>query len=178
MAQVGWVFDTTRCVGCRACTVACKMENNTPTDVNYRWVIERESGAYPNPRVTFISMPCNHCAEPACMASCPVDAISKDPDTGIVLIDEEACIGCKYCMAACPYGAPQFNEATLKVEKCTYCVQRTTAGLLPACALTCVGGAITSVEDAQWVAADGDTPEGYASPHLTHPSVRFILPQR
>ncbi len=174
MAQLGWMFDATRCIGCRACTVACKMENNTPTDVNYRWVFDRESGSYPNPQVSFLSTACYHCASPACMASCPVDAITKDPDTGIVLVDQDACIGCKYCIATCPYGAVQFNEATSKVEKCTYCVERTEQGLIPACAATCVGGAITAVEDAAWASNAGDVPNGVAAPHMTGPSVRFI----
>lgn len=171
MTQVGWIIDLGKCVGCRACTVSCKMENNTLTDVNYRWVIERESGSYPNPNLTFVSVSCNHCTDPACLASCPVDAITKRASDGIVLIDEDACIGCKYCMAACPYGAPQFNPITLKVEKCTYCVQRADASLGPACARTCVGGAITAVMDETW---DGTGPEGFARRTLTHPSIKFI----
>lgn len=171
MAQVGWIIDLGKCVGCRACTVSCKMENNTPYEVNYRWVIEQESGAYPTPALSFISMACNHCADPACMASCPVDAISKRASDGIVLIDQDACIGCKYCMATCPYGAPQFNPTTQKVEKCTYCVQRADGGLGPACARTCVGGAITAVTDATW---DGAEPAGFSRRALTHPSVKFV----
>ena len=174
MAQVGWIFGLRKCVGCRACTVACTMENNTETEVNYRWVLEQEGGAYPTPTVQTFSTACYHCASPACMASCPVDAITKDPDTGVVLIDQEACVGCKYCIAACPYRAPQLNEVTGKVEKCTYCVQRTSQGLMPACAATCVGGAISVATDERW-SEDGDPrPEGFASPRHTGPSVRFI----
>lgn len=172
MAQFGWVFDLSKCVGCRACTVACKIENNTPTTVNYRWVVEKEGGAWPTPTVSFVSLACYHCEAPACRESCPVDAITKDPDTGIVLIDEDACVGCRYCMAACPYGSPQFNAATQKVEKCTYCVQRTDAGLLPACAVTCVGGAIQSVVDENWERGDA-VPEDFAPTNLTLPAVRF-----
>ena len=171
MAQKGWIFDRSKCAGCRACTVACKMENNTPYAVNYRWVIEKESGTYPDPQVMFFSMACYHCNDPACMASCPVGAISKDAATGIVLIDQETCIGCKYCMATCPYGAPQFNEASGKVEKCTYCWERTAAGLLPACAFTCVGGGIQAAEDETW---GGTPPEEWSSPHHTNPSVKFL----
>jgi len=171
MAQVGWVLDLGKCVGCRACVVSCKMENNTPTALNYRWVIERESGAYPTPSLSFFSMGCYHCADPACMAACPVSAITKRASDGIVLIDEAACIGCRYCMAACPYGAPQFNPATEKVEKCTYCVARADASLGPACARTCVGGAITAVTDDTW---GGTAPADHARISLTNASVRFV----
>ena len=147
------------------------MENNTAYEVNYRWVIETEGGAYPDPSVSFHSMACNHCAHPACIPSCPVDAISKDADTGVVLIDQDACIGCKRCIAACPYGAPQFNPNTGKVEKCTYCVQRTSQGLLPACAFTCVGGAIQATVDETW---DGTPPAGWSKRDYTQPSIKFL----
>ena len=170
MAQMGWIFDRSRCVGCRACTVACKMENNTPTDVNYRWVFDREAGAYPEPTLEFVSMACYHCESPACMASCPVGAITKDAETGLVLIDQGKCTGCRYCMATCPYGSPQYNAMTGKVEKCTGCAQRIEQGLEPACVNTCVGGALQWVEDVAW---GGDPPAGFAPSHLTGPSVQF-----
>lgn len=175
MPQVGWRIDRSKCVGCRACNVACKMENNTPTEMNYRWVVEKETGAYPNPAVEFLSMACYHCRDPACMAACPTtpNAITKDAD-GRVLIDEGVCVGCKNCMAVCPYGAPQFNALTQKVEKCTYCMQRTSQGLATACALTCVGGAITAVTDAQWDSATADDPDMIGPRRLTNPSVLFI----
>lgn len=170
MAQKGWIIDIKRCVGCRACVVACKMENNTPTEVNYRWVVERETGEFPNPSVEFISVACNHCANPACLASCPVDAISKDGATGLVQIDSSLCIGCKKCMAACPYGAPQFNSASGKVEKCTYCKELLDNGVLPACARACIADAIRIGEDEAW---GGTAPDGWASQTLTNPSVLF-----
>jgi len=170
MSQKGWIFDASRCVGCRACVVACKMENNTPTEVNYRWVYDRESGVYPNPAVAFTSMACFHCVEPACIPSCPVSAITKDAD-GLVLIDESSCIGCKYCMAACPYGAPQYNQVSQKVEKCTYCIARTSVGLNPACVQTCVGGALQITTDDVW---GGTPPEGFEDPVRTQPAVKFL----
>lgn len=171
MAQMGWIFDRSKCVGCRACTVACKMENNTPTEVNWRWVFDVESGAYPDPSVEFYSTACYHCQSPACMPSCPVDAISKDAENGLVQIDQDKCVGCKYCMAACPYGAPQFNAVTKKVEKCTGCVSRVTQGLSPACADTCVGGALQWVVDETW---GGEPPEGFAPAKYCKPSVKFL----
>lgn len=170
MPQMGWIFDKSRCVGCRACTVACKMENNTPTDVNWRWVYDLEAGAYPDPSVEFYSTACYHCESPACMASCPTDAITKDAQTGLVQIAQAQCVGCKYCIAACPYGAVQFNAATKKVDKCTGCVQRVEVGLAPACVVTCVGGALQWVQDAEW---GGTPPEGFAPMKHTKPSVKF-----
>lgn len=182
----GWIIDLTRCVGCHACAVACKAENNTAparsplevrngmaVQVNYRRVLVRDSGLYPNPVRTFVTSACNHCEEPACMKSCPVDAISKRAD-GLVLIDYDKCVGCKYCLWACPYGAPQFNEGTKKVEKCTFCVHRIDAGLPPACVTTCTGRALTFVPNFDTAKSGENAPDGFASPSATLPAVRFI----
>ncbi len=190
MAQRGWLIDQGRCIGCHSCTVACKSEQNTapanspllfkggnpqlPVHRSYRWVVVRDGGMYPNVWRTFVTSACNHCREPACLKSCPVNAISKRPSDGIVLIDQEKCIGCKYCLWACPYGAPQWNEATLKVEKCTLCVERTEKGLQPACATTCVGKALTYVADFTPGQSGQNAPDGFADPALTHPSIRFL----
>ena len=189
MAQRGWVIDLGRCIGCHSCTVACKSENNTappnspllfkggfpqrPLHLSYRWVVVQEGGTYPDVWRTFVTSACNHCAEPACIQACPVNGISKRPD-GIVLIDQDKCIGCKYCIWACPYGAPQWNEVTQKVEKCTMCVGRIDQGLQPACVTTCVGKALTYVPDFDVAWAGENAPDGFASPALTHPSVRFV----
>ena len=170
MAQLGWIFDKSKCVGCRACVVACQMENNAQADVHWRWVMDLESGAYPNPVLTFFSTACYHCVHPACMPACPVDAITKDPATGLVEIMADDCIGCTYCMATCPYGAPQLNKATAKVEKCHGCVQRVTEGLMPACVDTCVGGALQWVADEAW---GGSGPDEFAPANLTQPAVKF-----
>lgn len=190
MAQRGWLIDLGRCIGCHSCTVACKAENNTapllppllfkggnlqrPRHLSYRWVIVQEGGTYPNFWRTFVTSACNHCKEPACMKSCPVDAISKRAPDGIVLIDQEKCIGCRYCVWACPYGAPQWNDATQKVEKCTMCVSRIDKGLQPACATTCVGKALTYVADFDSAKSGENAPDGFANPATTIPSVRFV----
>ena len=173
MAQVGWIIDLKKCIGCRSCFVACKSENNTPLRTDWRYVVERESGTYPTPKREFISLACNHCDDPACMKSCPVDAISKRASDGIVLIDQDKCIGCRYCMFACPYGAPRIDTDTGKVSKCTMCVHRQDAGLTPACATACLTGAIQFVED-----FTGDTesmPDGFNDPALTNPNIDFVL---
>jgi tetrathionate reductase subunit B len=136
-----WI-DLEHCIGCNACTMACKAENNTPVGVDYTRVIEIEEGDFrdahttPNVHVTFVPMPCMHCGRPACQAACPVGAITKRED-GIVLINKDKCIGCRYCSWACPYGAPQFNAEARVMEKCTLCVHRVDKGLLPACVNTC-----------------------------------------
>jgi Fe-S-cluster-containing dehydrogenase component len=197
MAQRGWLIDLNRCIGCESCTVACKAEWNTfpeasplrfqrglqsPRHLSYRWVVAVDGGAYPRPSRVFVTSACNHCEKPACMAACPLsdatdpanprNVITKRAD-GVVLINQETCIGCKYCLWACPYGAPQFNEVTRKVEKCTLCVHRLDAGLLPACVTTCVGRALRFEEDFDLARSGEGAPPGFADPALTRPAVRF-----
>lgn len=185
MAQFGWNLDLKRCVGCHACAVSCKAENNTEPQqsplpmrngravaVNYRAVIYVDGGAYPTPTRTFVTMSCNHCANPACLPACPVAAITKDAMTGVVLIDQAKCIGCRYCEWTCPYGAPQFNVATGKVEKCTACTHRLAKGEAPACVTTCTGRALTFTTT--FAGDNGTPPPQFASTSLTHPSIKFL----
>ncbi|MFQ5891203.1 MAG: 4Fe-4S dicluster domain-containing protein [Candidatus Methanofastidiosia archaeon] len=175
--QLGFYIELGKCTGCEACTVACKSENNTPLKVNWRWVLEQNKGKYPNPKRVFVTMACFHCENPACLKSCPEDAITKRENDGIVLIDQEKCVGCKRCIWACPYGAPQFQVETEKVEKCTFCVQRIEEGLNPACVDTCVGRAL-HFGDIKEIARKPEAQrkiEGFANPDLTNPSVRFKL---
>ena len=108
--QRRWIMavDLRKCVGCHACTVACKAENKLPPGVVYRPVIETEMGEYPNVARRFIPVSCMQCDEPPCVPVCPVHATYKRPD-GIVEIDYDSCIGCRYCIAACPYGARTFD---------------------------------------------------------------------
>jgi Fe-S-cluster-containing dehydrogenase component len=101
------------------------------------------------------------------------NAIFKRASDGIVLINQDVCIGCKNCIQACPYGAPQFNSQTEKVEKCTFCVHRLEAGFLPACVTTCVGNALHLVEDFEVNESGKNKPDGFANPALTVPSVKF-----
>jgi len=195
MAQFGWLVDLDKCTGCDTCTIACKSENNTrplgspmpfkngsgvvPDHVSYRWVVKKESGEYPTPAVTFVTSACNHCEQPACQPACPVGAISKRAEDGIVLIDQDVCIGCKQCIHACPYGAPQFNSVTEKVEKCTFCVHRLYDGtgertqFEPACVTSCVGNALHLVENFEFAESGQNAPDGFADPALTVPAVKF-----
>lgn len=174
MSQVGWIFDLTKCIGCRSCYVACKAENRTPLRTDWRYVVEREHGAYPNVKREFISLACNHCDQPACLKSCPVNAITKRASDGVVLFDQDKCIGCRYCVFACPYGAPRIDTATNKVTKCTMCVHRLDAGLRPACEATCPTGAITFVPN--FTETTGARPADFNDPALTKPNIKFVLP--
>jgi Fe-S-cluster-containing dehydrogenase component len=199
MGQKGWFIDLSKCIGCESCTVACKAEWNTaplssplgfkqgaleaPKHVSYRWVVFLENGTYPKPERLFVTSTCNHCAEPACLKSCPVsdhedwenpaNAIVKRSADGVVLINQDRCIGCKYCIWACPYGAPQFNEATNKVEKCTFCVHRLEQGLEPACVTTCLGRALFMEDSFPLERSGENAPPRFADPRLTRPAVRF-----
>lgn len=181
--QCGWYYNENNCIGCRACEAACKQEFDLPVGVRRRRVIIREEGKYPNPQVRYLSTACNHCADPACIKSCPVGAITKEPQFGAVIIDQAKCNGCRRCAAACPYGAPTFNEATQKMDKCTMCVHRLKEGLPPACVRTCPGYALWHGKLAD-IDAQVTPPEvyrrplvsalpGFADPELTKPSVRF-----
>lgn len=177
MAQHGWKYSIDRCTGCRACVVACRMEQNWPEAVKYRWVTDIESGTYPNVTREHFSSACYHCEEPACMAACDqigIGAISRDGTYGAIVIDQDLCIGCKQCMYACPYGAPQFNEITGTVYKCDLCRHRLDAGMRPACVDTCVGEALR-LNDASTGPQNTSAAEalGFANPDMTGPNIKF-----
>ncbi len=139
MARWGMVMDVRRCTGCQACTVACKAENEVPLGVFRTHVRYYEIGEFPNVRRARLQHICNHCEKPRCVPVCPTGA-SQQRDDGIVFVDYQKCIGCKSCMAACPYGA-RFIHPDLKVaDKCTFCMHRVDTGVVPACVQTCQGG--------------------------------------
>lgn len=139
--QLGFVLDMTRCIGCHACTVACKSENSVPLGDFRTWVKYTEQGTFPEVKRSFTVLRCNQCTDAPCVTICPVTALDKRPD-GIVDIDHDICIGCKACMQGCPYDAIYLNEDTGTAEKCHFCAHRTEQGLAPACAVVCPTEAI------------------------------------
>jgi anaerobic dimethyl sulfoxide reductase subunit B (iron-sulfur subunit) len=141
--QIGFYFDQTRCTGCMACRVACKDWHDIPAGPeNWMRVLYSEQGKFPDVFVSYMISPCWHCLDPVCAAACPVKAITKRPEDGIVVVDGEACLGnteCdEKCRKACPYGAPQFGpEPGAKMRKCNYCLDRHLEGRLPTCVEAC-----------------------------------------
>lgn len=177
--EFGYALDLSRCIGCRRCVYACVEENNQSRDPQIHWIqvlqMEKEKGidfahsdVHYNPELVpeeghfYVPVACQQCRNPQCTTVCPVKATWQEPD-GIVVVDYNWCIGCRYCMAACPYGARHFNwgEPTVPtedinpethylgnrprvkgvVEKCTFCIQRVRAGKYPSCVEVCPVGA-------------------------------------
>ena len=132
----GFVIDTRSCIGCHACSTACKSENQVPLGVNRTWVKYVETGRYPDARRSFQVSRCNHCSNPPCARICPVTAMYQRHD-GIVEFDSDVCIGCKACMQACPYDAIYVDPETKTAAKCHYCGHRVENGLEPACVVVC-----------------------------------------
>ncbi|MCK5717559.1 MAG: 4Fe-4S dicluster domain-containing protein, partial [Thiomargarita sp.] len=134
--------DTTRCINCKACVVACRAEWETPLGFSRDWVKEVElEKADGTPQVMLFPGRCQHCDDAPCIESCPSGAAFKRED-GMVLQDNCICSGCELCVPACPYEARWLNPETSKINKCTYCQPRIDEGLAPACVLTCVGRAL------------------------------------
>ena len=178
--QYRFHFDMTRCIGCKCCEVACSEQNNNPPGIRWRRVGEIEAGEFPFTQRFHLSMGCNHCLEAACLHGCPVDAYRKDPVTGLVLHDAEACIGCQYCTWNCPYGVPQFNEERGVVGKCDMCYGRLEESRAPACVQACPEQAIQIelVNIDAWkqdYAAQANAP-GMPSAQTTLSTTRITLP--
>ncbi|SDE60896.1 Fe-S-cluster-containing dehydrogenase component [Thermus arciformis] len=135
MPRYAMAIDLSLCVGCAACAVACKMENEVPPGVYNLWIREREVGTYPDLWVEFRPEQCLHCENPPCVPVCPTGA-SYQTEEGLVLVDPRKCIACGACIAACPYDARYLHPAG-HVSKCTFCAHRIAQGRLPACVETC-----------------------------------------
>jgi len=166
--QLGFVIDHTRCIGCHACTIACKSENGVPLGSFRTWVKYTERGSFPEVKRSFAVLRCNQCTDAPCIEICPVGALEKRPD-GIVDIDPQRCIGCKSCLHGCPYDALYINDESGVAEKCHFCAHRTEIGLAPACAVVCPTEAI--------IPGDFDDPHSRVSTMKATGSLRMRKPE-
>ena len=137
----GKIIDQNKCIGCHACTIACKQEHGVPLGVTRTYVKQVEVGIFPNSRQHFQVTRCNQCNEPPCVDACPTTAMFRRAD-GIVDFDRDICIGCKACIAACPYDAIYIDPESHSAEKCNFCTSRIDVGLEPACVVVCPTQAI------------------------------------
>jgi anaerobic dimethyl sulfoxide reductase subunit B (iron-sulfur subunit) len=184
--QFGFVHNNVDCIGCRACEIACKDKNGLPPGPRFRRVMYVEGGSFPDVYAYKVNMSCNHCAEPACLPTCPTGAIWKREKDGIVDIDSTLCIGCRKCEAACPYGAPQWNPKERIIQKCNFCVDEIDAGRKPYCVQACMMrvldmGPIDKLRDGSHptlAIGPNDKTVGQvknmANPELTQPSIAFV----
>jgi anaerobic dimethyl sulfoxide reductase subunit B len=142
--QLAFFFDASACSGCKTCQVACKDKHNSPLGIRWRRVYEVSGGEWVQEGKAWkqdifswhVSMACNHCIDPICMKSCPNKAITKN-DQGLVLIDPDKCMGCRYCEWTCPYGALQFDEHRRVMTKCDFCADYLAQGKMPSCVAAC-----------------------------------------
>jgi Fe-S-cluster-containing dehydrogenase component/formate-dependent nitrite reductase membrane component NrfD len=165
----GFIIDNRKCIGCHACTVACKAEHEVPVGVNRTWVKYIEKGEFPDTRRLFSVMRCNHCADAPCVEICPVTALFTRKD-GIVDFDDRRCIGCKACTQACPYDAIYMHPDDHTSAKCNYCTHRVDIGLEPACVNVCPEHAIIS--------GDMDNPASAISQLLARETVSVRKPEK
>lgn len=136
--SLGFYFNQERCVGCKACQVACKDRLDLQkAGARPRRVTHFEVGKFPSVDFVHTSIGCNHCERPACVANCPTGAMFKDEETGIVLHNDEACIGCKTCVNSCPYEAPQYDDVQSLIVKCDSCKALRDSGANPVCVDAC-----------------------------------------
>jgi Fe-S-cluster-containing dehydrogenase component/formate-dependent nitrite reductase membrane component NrfD len=141
--RYAFVIDNRRCIGCHACSVACKAEHEVPLGVARTWVKYVEKGAFPETRRTFTVTRCNHCDDAPCVEICPTTALFRRRD-GIVDFDSRRCIGCKACMQGCPYDALYIDPQTETAAKCNFCAHRVEVGLEPPCVTVCPTQAIVA----------------------------------
>jgi Fe-S-cluster-containing dehydrogenase component/formate-dependent nitrite reductase membrane component NrfD len=169
MPTFGFLIDNRKCIGCHACTVACKSEHQVPIGVDRTWVKYIEKGEFPNNRRLFSVMRCNHCDFAPCVTICPVTALYRRDD-GVVDFNSDRCIGCKACMQACPYDALYIDPATDTAAKCNFCTHRLEVGLEPSCVVVCPEQAI--------VCGDLDDPSSKLSQLIKRHPVQVRKPEK
>lgn len=167
--KYGFIIDNRKCIGCHACTTACKSEHDVAVGVNRTYVKQVEKGEFPNTRRIFSVMRCNHCTDAPCVEICPVEALYTRED-GIVDFDNNRCIGCKSCMQACPYDALYIDPDNNTAAKCNYCSHRVEVGREPACVTVCPEHAI--------IAGDMHNPTTEISQLLARQAVKVRKPEK
>lgn len=167
--KYGFIIDNRKCIGCHACTTACKSEHDVAVGVNRTYVKQVEKGEFPNTRRIFSVMRCNHCTDAPCVEICPVEALYTRED-GIVDFDNNRCIGCKSCMQACPYDALYIDPENNTAAKCNYCAHRVEVGREPACVSVCPEHAI--------IAGDMHNPDTEISQLLARQAVKVRKPEK
>jgi anaerobic dimethyl sulfoxide reductase subunit B (iron-sulfur subunit) len=182
--QYAFYFDSNACTGCKACQTACKDKHDLPVGQTWRKVYEVSGGDWKRVGNTFLndtfayymSIACNHCVDPICMEVCPANAIEKRED-GLVQINQDQCIGCRYCEWACPYGCPQFAEESGKMTKCTGCDDYVDAGLPPQCVSACPSRALDFGEIGELMERYGRIGDAYeVSEVYPLPDSKYTLP--
>lgn len=169
MTRLGFLLDSGACIGCHACTVACKSEHDVPLGVNRTWVNYVETGEFPDTNRHFTVMRCNHCDDAPCISICPTGALFR-ASNGVVDFDDSRCIGCKGCMNACPYDALYISPDTGTAHKCNFCQHRLEVGLEPSCVSVCPTRAITVV--------DHDDPNDAAAERIRAEELPVRAPER
>ena len=174
---MAFLVDTTRCINCKTCEIACKDINASVVGVRIRRVRTFEGGEFPRVFAYNISMSCNHCEDPACLSGCPAGAYTKRPGDGVVVHDPDRCIGCRYCTWVCPYGSPQYDDTVGRIRKCDMCVGEMEAGREPACVASCPTRVIEVGRLADLVERPGATMliRGVPGPGVTNPACVYIV---
>jgi DMSO reductase iron-sulfur subunit len=177
--QVGFYINSQRCIGCYSCAMACKNQYHQEPGVHWRYVYPLKEEVYPHRDRAWMSLACNHCENPTCLEVCPVGAYYKREKDGVVVHQQDKCIGCGNCVRSCPYGAPRFNPVLQKAEKCSLCYQRLDAGLKPACVQACPTHALQFIDDMDSFDQTGKVQflAGFPRFPALNPSVRFRPPR-
>lgn len=184
--RYGFFFDQSLCTGCKACQIACKDKHDLPLGVNWRRVVEYSGGSWqvdgetftPNVFAYYTSISCNHCENPVCMEVCPTTAMTQRED-GTLYVDEDKCVGCRYCEWACPYSAPQFNAETGHMSKCDLCYDYRSTGQDPACVSACPSRALDwgPIDELRQAYGTTDSIAPLPDPSITEPHL-VIAPHR
>ncbi|QIM63070.1 dimethylsulfoxide reductase, chain B [Pasteurellaceae bacterium Orientalotternb1] len=184
--QYGFYIDSQRCTGCKTCELACKDYKDLTPDVSFRRIYEYCGGTWKQEGEAwtqdvfsyYLSISCNHCDNPACASVCPSGAMHKRED-GFVVVNQDVCIGCKYCSMACPYGAPQFDDRKGRMTKCDGCFERVEEGKKPMCVESCPLRALDLLPIDELKAKYGEIKDVAPLPpsHFTQPNIALRLNQ-